>query len=127
MSPIMLCIFAPCRVVASMSENQSFRPAALCSTVEKAFEILSRKWAALIIRELSGGERHFCEMERGIPSVSARMLTERMRELEAAGIIRRTVEAGPPVRTLYNLTEKGRALIPVMKGIEQWAQAWSDP
>ena len=107
--------------------NPDPQPAALCSTVEKAFEMLTRKWSGLIIRELSGGRRHFCEVERGIPSVSARMLTERMRELEAAGVVRRTVDTGTPVRTLYELTEKGRALVPVMRGIEDWAKAWLEP
>jgi len=53
------------------------------------------------------------------------MLTERLKELEAAGIVTRTVDTGTPVRTTYQLTEKGRALIPVMRGIEQWARAWS--
>jgi len=112
-------------VAAMTNEDVPSQPPALCSTVEKAFEILTRKWAGLIIRELSGGQRRFCEVERGIPAVSARMLTERLKELEAAGIVRRTVDTGTPVHTLYDLTEKGRALIPVMKGIEEWAQAWS--
>jgi DNA-binding HxlR family transcriptional regulator len=101
------------------------QPEQLCPAVEKAFDVLGRKWTGLIIRELSGGPHHFCDMEKGIPSLSARMLTERMRELEAAGIVRRTVDTGSPVRTSYDLTEKGRALIPVMRGIEQWARAWS--
>ena len=113
------------RDVYSLVPKTDPQPTALCSTVERAFEMLTRKWAGLIIRELSGGQRHFCEVERGIPSVSARMLTERMKELEAAGIVKRTVDTGTPVRTLYDLTAKGRALIPVMKGIEDWAHAWS--
>ena len=92
--------------------------------MEQAFEILGRKWTGLIIRELSDGPRHFCDVERGIPAVSARMLTERMKELEATGIVIRRVDTGTPVRTTYELTQKGRALIPVMKGIEQWAHAW---
>ena len=106
--------------------NDYAQPEELCPAVEKAFDVLGRKWTGLIIRELSGGSRHFCDMEKGIPSLSARMLTERMRELEAAGIVQRTVETGSPVRTSYELTEKGRALIPVMRGIEQWARAWSE-
>jgi DNA-binding HxlR family transcriptional regulator len=104
--------------------NDYAQPDELCPAVEKAFDVLGRKWTGLIIRELSGGPRHFCDMEKGIPTLSARMLTERMRELEAAGIVRRTVDTGTPVRTSYELTEKGRALIPVMRGIEQWARAW---
>jgi DNA-binding HxlR family transcriptional regulator len=98
---------------------------ALCPVVERAFEVLGRKWAGLIVRELSAGSRHFCELEKGIPSVSARMLTERIKELEAEGIVSRTVHTAAPVRVTYALTGKGRALIPVMQGIESWAQRWS--
>jgi len=102
------------------------QPEELCPAVERAFDVLGRKWTGLIIRELSGGPRHFCDMEKGIPALSARMLTERMKELEAEGIVCRTVDTGTPVRTSYELTEKGRALIPVMKGIERWARSWSE-
>ena len=99
----------------------------LCPSVERAFEILGKKWSGLIIRELSEGEKHFCDLERGIPALSARMLTERIKELESEGIITRTVQTeAPPVRVIYNLTEKGRALIPVMRGIEAWARQWAD-
>lgn len=100
--------------------------AALCPEVERAFEVLARKWAGLIIRELSAGPRHFCDLEKGIPAVSARMLTERIKELEAEKIVTRTVMTGSPVRVIYDLTEKGRALIPVMRGIETWAHQWSN-
>jgi DNA-binding HxlR family transcriptional regulator len=97
---------------------------ALCPTVERAFEVLGRKWAGLVIRELASGPRHFSELERSIPSVSARMLAERAKELEAEGIVKRTVHTDSPVRVVYELTEKGRALIPVMRGIESWARQW---
>jgi DNA-binding HxlR family transcriptional regulator len=100
-------------------------PAALCPTVERAFTVLGRKWAGLIIRELSGGARRFSELRAGIQSVSARVLTERIKELEAEGIVSRDVRTGSPVRVSYALTEKGRALIPVMQGIEKWARTWS--
>ncbi len=98
---------------------------ALCPSVERAFEVLTRKWTGLIIRELSGGSRHFCDLEKGIPAVSARMLTERMKELEAEKVITRTVLTGSPVRVVYDLTDKGRALVPIMHGIEVWAHQWS--
>lgn len=97
----------------------------LCASVEGAFNLLGRKWAGLIIRELSAGPRHFSDIERGIPSVSARVLVERMKELEAAGLLTRTVHTESPVRVVYELTEKGRALIPVMAGIEAWARRWN--
>jgi DNA-binding HxlR family transcriptional regulator len=97
----------------------------LCPSVEAAFNLLGRKWAGLIIRELSAGPRHFCDLERGIPAVSARVLTERMKELEEAGILTRTVDTGTPVRVIYALTDKGKALIPVMDGLEKWARSWN--
>jgi DNA-binding HxlR family transcriptional regulator len=52
------------------------------------------------------------------------MLAARMKDLEAAGIVRREVQTSSPVRVVYSLTEKGRALIPVMGGIASWARAW---
>jgi DNA-binding HxlR family transcriptional regulator len=100
---------------------------ALCPTVERAFTVLGRKWAGLVIRELSAGPRRWSELRAGIPSVSARMLTERIKELEEEGIVSRDVQTGSPVRVSYALTEKGRALIPVMQGIERWARAWAGP
>ncbi len=98
---------------------------ALCASVEAAFNLLGRKWAGLVIHVLACGQLHFSELEEAIPGVSARMLTERIRELEEAGVVTRTVQAGPPVRVLYSLSEKGRALVPVMAGIEKWARAWN--
>jgi DNA-binding HxlR family transcriptional regulator len=99
---------------------------ALCPTVERAFDLLGRKWSGLIIRELSDGPRFYRELEKGIPNVSARMLSERVKELETEGVVTRTVQPGSPIRVVYELTEKGRALIPVMQGIESWARAWSE-
>ncbi len=99
---------------------------ALCASVEQAFNLLGKKWAGLVIRDLSAGPRHFSDLERGIPSVSARVLAERVKELEAAGLLTRTVHTESPVRVVYELTEKGRALIPVMAGIEQWARTWNN-
>jgi DNA-binding HxlR family transcriptional regulator len=58
--------------------------------------------------------------------MSARMLTERIKELESEEIVIRTVHTDSPVRVVYGLSEKGRALVPVMRGIETWARKWSD-
>lgn len=97
---------------------------ALCPKVEGAFELLSRKWAGLLVHVLAAGPRHFSELRAAIPGVSARMLAARVKDLEKAGILRRQVQTASPVRVVYSLTEKGRALIPVMAGIAGWAQAW---
>jgi DNA-binding HxlR family transcriptional regulator len=97
----------------------------LCASVEEAFNLLGKKWSGLIIRELSAGPRYFSDLERGIPSLSARVLAGRVKEFEAAGLLTRTVHTESPVRVSYSLTEKGRALIPVMVGIEKWARTWN--
>ena len=93
--------------------------------MERAFNLLGRKWTGLVIHALAEASRHFCEVEKAIPGVSARVLAARLRELEAEGLVARTVHTGTPVRVSYALTVKGRALVPVMRGIERWALAWT--
>lgn len=97
----------------------------LCPRVQAAFELLGRKWTGLILHQLLEGECSFSDLERTVPSLSSRMLALRIKELEAAGLVHRTVVGGPPIRVSYRLTEKGRALEPAMRGIEEWAQAWT--
>jgi DNA-binding HxlR family transcriptional regulator len=96
----------------------------VCESVEAAFNLLGRKWAGLVVHVLAQRSLHFSELEDAIPGVSARVLTERIRDLEEAGVVTRTVSAGPPVRVFYALSDKGRALVPVMAGIEKWARDW---
>jgi DNA-binding HxlR family transcriptional regulator len=96
----------------------------VCPSVERAFELLGRKWAGLIVHVLSRGPRYFCEVEQAIGAMSARMLAARMKELMAEGLVRRTVKTGSPVRVQYSLTAKGKALEPALRGVEQWARKW---
>ena len=96
----------------------------VCPGVERAFELLGRKWAGLIVHVLSGGPRYFCEVEQAIGAMSARMLAARLKELMAEGLVRRTVQTGSPVRVRYSLTAKGKALEPALRGVEQWARKW---
>lgn len=97
----------------------------LCPKFEAAFQILGKKWTGLIIRTLLNGKCRFTDIMEVIPSMSARMLTERFRELENEGIIIRRVYPETPVRIEYELTEKGNALVPVMDEIQKWAESWS--
>ncbi|MFQ3621599.1 MAG: helix-turn-helix domain-containing protein [Spirochaetales bacterium] len=96
----------------------------LCPTVEGAFTLLGKKWVGLILHTLADGELSFAEIERRIPYLSARMLSLRMKELEEEHLVLRTVSAGRPVRVRYQLTEKGKALIPVFDTLVQWAEQW---
>jgi DNA-binding HxlR family transcriptional regulator len=96
----------------------------VCPVVERAFTLLGKKWVGLILHTLSGGSLHFCELERLIPALSARILSQRMKELETEGLVERTVHGGTPVRVTYGLTEKGMDLIPVLASFAEWARRW---
>jgi len=70
------------------------------------------------------GPRRYSELLGSIPGISDRLLTERLRELEAAQIIRRDVQAGPPVRVTYELTPRGRELDEPLESLARWAERW---
>lgn len=97
----------------------------MCPRFENAFELLGKRWTGLIIRTLLNGQNRFSDIEESIPNMSARMLTERFKELEKEGIIVRRVYPETPVRIEYELTEKGRALQSVMDEIQKWAEEWN--
>ncbi|HTX74185.1 MAG TPA: helix-turn-helix domain-containing protein [Rectinemataceae bacterium] len=99
----------------------------VCGSVEAAFTLIAKKWTALIINALLDGERYFCELEKAIPALSARVLALRIRELEKEGIVSRRVGASSPIRVSYSLTDKGRALEPIIRDIARWARTWSGP
>lgn len=96
----------------------------LCPKFEDAFELLGKRWTGLIIRTLLNGQKRFSEISTSIPNLSARMLTERFKELETHGIVSRTVYPETPVRIEYELTEKGKDLGKVMDEVQQWADKW---
>lgn len=93
----------------------------VCPAIQSAFELLGRKWVTLIIHVLSTGQKHYCDLQRAVPDLSDRVLSQRMKELEGEGIVKRTVDTGSPVRVSYSLTERGRALSPILEGIATWA------
>jgi DNA-binding HxlR family transcriptional regulator len=73
------------------------------------------------------GPQRFCELGHTVPDISDRLLSMRLRELEAAGIVAREVRAGAPVRVLYALTERGQALEPAIEALRGWAREWLAP
>ena len=93
-----------------------------CAKVEDAFTLLSRKWAGLILFALSSGERRFCELEIAIPGISARLLSQRVRELEAFGLVRRDVRSSSPRSVSYSLSESGQTLAPIVRELAAWAE-----
>jgi DNA-binding HxlR family transcriptional regulator len=96
----------------------------LCSRFHQAVELIGRRWSGAVIQLLMQQRLRYAELRAAIPDISDRMLSERLRELEAAGIVVRTVLPDPPVRVEYDLTEKGRALQPAMNAIGAWAERW---
>lgn len=97
----------------------------MCPKFEKAFELLGKRWTGLIIRTLLSGQKRFTDIAEAIPNMSARMLTERFKELEKEGIVIRKVYPEVPVRIEYELTEKGTELQNAMDEIQKWAEKWS--
>ncbi|EHI99712.1 MULTISPECIES: helix-turn-helix domain-containing protein [unclassified Clostridium] len=97
----------------------------MCPKFENAFELLGKRWTGLIIRTLLNDQNRFSDIAEAIPNMSARMLTERFKELEKEGIIIRKVYPETPVRIEYELTEKGRDLQSAMDEIQKWAEKWT--
>ena len=93
-----------------------------CSVAACA-EIIGSKWTALLVHDLSEGPRRFSELEHSCPGISPRTLSERLRTLEQEGIVARRSHAGAP-RVEYELTEKGRGLIPIIGEMRRFGHAW---
>lgn len=85
-------------------------------------EILSKPWNGMLIAVLEDGPLRFSELAERVPAIADRMLAARLKELEARGLVRRTVEHGPPVRVSYELTEVGRGYRDVAAAVSRWGQ-----
>ncbi len=96
----------------------------LCPKYEKAAAILGKRWTGLIIRVMENGPYRFNELLKIITPVSDRLLTERLRELEAEGLVERAVYPESPVRIEYSLTEKGHSMKHVLDALQAWADDW---
>jgi DNA-binding HxlR family transcriptional regulator len=96
----------------------------LCAKFHKAVELIGGRWTGAVIRLLLNQRMRFAELRDAIPDISDRMLSERLRELEAEGIVARIVVPETPVRVEYELTEKGRALEQALCAVGRWAERW---
>ncbi|HEY5190168.1 MAG TPA: helix-turn-helix domain-containing protein [Solirubrobacteraceae bacterium] len=95
-----------------------------CPLYHEAVELVGRRWTGAILRVLMDGPLRFSEVASSIPELSDRLLSERMKELEARGIVQRTVIPGPPLQVRYELSKMGRELEPALKELEDWARRW---
>ena len=98
--------------------------AEVCPRYHLAVELIGRRWTGAIIQGLLAGRARYNELRATIPDISDRMLSERLRELEVAGIVVRTVIPEVPVRVEYELTAKGRALEDALAAIAKWSTRW---
>lgn len=96
----------------------------MCPKYEAAIELLGKRWTALIIRVLMDGPKRFKDIKAQIPGMSDKMLTDRMKELEAHGILARHVYPETPVRIEYELLDKGKSLEGVIGEIQVWSEQW---
>src|SRR3954470_1708227 len=96
----------------------------LCARFHRAGELIGGRRTGAIIHLLMNGRMRFAELRAAIPDISDRMLSERLRELEAEGIVARIVVPETPVRVEYELTEKGRALEHALAAVGKWAERW---
>lgn len=95
--------------------------------VELALQVIGGKWKPLILYQLGDGRvMRFSELRKSIPSITQKMLTQQLRELEADGVVERTIHAEVPPRVEYALTGFGRSVMPVMAQLCAWGAAYEE-
>ncbi|HEV2769006.1 MAG TPA: helix-turn-helix domain-containing protein [Solirubrobacteraceae bacterium] len=87
-------------------------------------DIVCGKWTLLLVRDLAEGRSRFCELERSLSGISPRTLSLRLRALEEEGIVARETFPEVPPRVEYALTDKGRALLPIIDGMRAYGERW---
>src|SRR5438105_13605206 len=100
------------------------KAAGCCPFYHEAVERIGRRWTGAILRVLMDGPLRFSEVAQAVPELSDRLLSERMKELEARGIVERNVIPGPPLRVEYRLSHMGRELEPALSELQRWARRW---
>jgi len=106
--------------MAGSSEVQH-EPRACDRALAHAFQFLGKRWNGMLLAVLGSGPAGFAELRRAVDGISDSVLSDRLGELTAAGLVQRTVENGPPVAVAYSLTPAGTALLPALDGLASWA------
>ncbi len=96
----------------------------VCGRYARAADLLGKRWSVTLVAVLTDGASRFNGIKSAVPGISPKLLSERLRELEAAGIVQRRVIATTPVTVEYVLTPKGRALREVVDALQSWADQW---
>jgi DNA-binding HxlR family transcriptional regulator len=112
-------------ILCYVTVNQAAQGERACDRgLTRAFGFLGKRWNGVLIGTLAAGSAGFAELCRAIPGISESVLSDRLGELTSAGLVGRTVRAGPPVGVRYELTERGQALVPVLRQLAQWAEEY---
>lgn len=104
-----------------MNENRKQLPAC---PVETTLTLIGDKWKVLILRDLMPGTKRFGELKRSIGSVSQKVLTSQLRDMEKNGLVNRKVYAEVPPRVEYSLTDLGRSLKPILDAMWNWGERY---
>ncbi len=114
-------------MVAVRTTSIAVRPSerqACCARLHRAVELVGKRWTGAILSVLMDGPLRFSEVRQLVPDLSDRLLSERMKELEAEGIVERRAAEGGSMHSQYALTPKGRALEPALRALKEWAHTW---
>jgi DNA-binding HxlR family transcriptional regulator len=95
--------------------------------IARALDVVGERWALLVVRELLLGPQRFSDLRAALPGVSSNLLTDRLRELEVRGVVRRRVLPPPAGSSVYELTERGRRLEAVLDALGEWGAAEPPP
>ncbi|GAA1537128.1 DNA-binding HxlR family transcriptional regulator [Microbacterium ginsengiterrae] len=93
------------------------------AAVTLAFSVLGKRWNGMIVATLGSGPAPFVALRRAVTGISDTVLSDRLAELGQAGLVARTVDAGPPITVTYSLTESGEGLVPILSRLGEWASA----
>ncbi|WP_144876102.1 helix-turn-helix domain-containing protein [Microbacterium sp. 1.5R] len=93
------------------------------AAVTLAFSVLGKRWNGMIVSSLGGGQSTFVALRRAVTGISDTVLSDRLGELTDAGLVERSVDAGPPVTVSYALTDGGRGLLPILDQLGEWASS----
>ena len=109
--------------MATVVEQQNMN---ICPRFHCAIELVGRRWTGAILSAMLMGASRFTDIIHAVPGLSDRLLSERLKELEANGIVVREVHPETPVRIEYHLTQKGEDLNNVIVALSEWANEWID-
>jgi DNA-binding HxlR family transcriptional regulator len=96
----------------------------VCARFHRAIELIGSRWTGAILQTLLQGRCRYAAIKAAIPEITDRMLSERLRSLEAEGLVERAVIPETPVRVEYELTAKGRELQNALREVGRWAERW---